>query len=359
MIRLFSGGQIGGFRPILPGTNIFTTWDGAVHATSVGDPIGRTEDVTGQGFHAVQPTLANRPLLGRHPRSGKRNLLLATATMGTQNVTTANVEHTLHFTGTGTVTLTGTSTAGPLVGTGAGNRVSQTFTPTAGTLTLTVSGSVTASQLELGPSVTGIQTVVQVYDTTEVGQADVWFAYGNGSSMFDTIPGSASTHKWMHDGTGMEIVAAVAPLALGARMTIISSFSGDAIAQTGTLTRLETTNVYPLEIGGGANPAVINALPVAPVATVNARSIIRYNYKTSASPSANVVINGVNRATSAEGRVPNSGNSQNDVNRMRRSDGFEFWNGFYYGDMMRNQPPTDREARLIDRYFANATGQVL
>ncbi|MFV3388425.1 hypothetical protein ACNFCJ_23975, partial [Pseudomonas sp. NY15364] len=47
------------------------------------------------------------------------------------------------------VTLSGAAT-GTLTGTGAGNRVSLTFTPTAGTLTLTVSGSVTSAQLELG-----------------------------------------------------------------------------------------------------------------------------------------------------------------------------------------------------------------
>src|SRR4029077_1168779 len=45
----------------------------------------------------------------------------------------------------------GTSTAGPLVGTGAfPTRVSLTFTPTAGTLTCTVTGSVLNAQLEAG-----------------------------------------------------------------------------------------------------------------------------------------------------------------------------------------------------------------
>ena len=88
----------------------------------------------------------------RFESAAATNLLLNTATLSTQNVTTTNVNHTLHFTGTGTVTLTGTSTAGPLVGTGTAesDRVSLTFTPTAGTLTLTVSGTVSAAQLEVG-----------------------------------------------------------------------------------------------------------------------------------------------------------------------------------------------------------------
>jgi hypothetical protein len=80
------------------------------------------------------------------------NLLLNSGTLATQSVTVTAVAHTLHFTGTGSVTLTGASTAGPIVGTGTGeeNRVSLTFTPSAASLTLTVSGTVSAAQLEVG-----------------------------------------------------------------------------------------------------------------------------------------------------------------------------------------------------------------
>lgn len=77
------------------------------------------------------------------------NLLLNSTTLATQNVTTTAVPYTLSFYGTGTVTLSGTST-GSLVGTGTNNRVTLTFTPTAGTLTLTVSGTVTQGQLVQG-----------------------------------------------------------------------------------------------------------------------------------------------------------------------------------------------------------------
>lgn len=81
----------------------------------------------------------------------RTNLLLNSATLSTQSVTVTAVAHTLSFYGTGTVTLSGASTAGPLVGTGAFPvRSTLTFTPTAGSLTLTVSGSVTLAQLEIG-----------------------------------------------------------------------------------------------------------------------------------------------------------------------------------------------------------------
>jgi len=87
-----------------------------------------------------------------HESEARTNLLLNSGTLSTQSATVSAVENTLSFTGTGTVTLSGASTVGPLVGTGTGenNRVSLTFTPAAGTLTLTVSGAVTNAQLEAG-----------------------------------------------------------------------------------------------------------------------------------------------------------------------------------------------------------------
>ena len=78
------------------------------------------------------------------------NLLLNSAALATQSVTVTAQSYMLSFYGTGTVTLSGASTAGPLTGTGAAQRVSLTFTPTAGTLTLTVTGSVVNAQLESG-----------------------------------------------------------------------------------------------------------------------------------------------------------------------------------------------------------------
>jgi hypothetical protein len=116
----------------------------------------------------LQTAAINEPRVGHHVWNGfvwinegllheseaRTNLLLNSATLSTQSVTVTAVAHTLHFTGTGTITLSGVSTDGPLVGTGTGedNRVSLTFTPTAGTLTLTVSGTVSNAQLEAAPT---------------------------------------------------------------------------------------------------------------------------------------------------------------------------------------------------------------
>ncbi|MGO6904009.1 hypothetical protein ACCS96_27610, partial [Rhizobium ruizarguesonis] len=75
------------------------------------------------------------------------NFLVGTATLATQNVAVRNTPYTLSFFGTGSVALSGAFT-GSLSGTGVANRVSLTFTPAAGTLVVTVSGTVTNAQLE-------------------------------------------------------------------------------------------------------------------------------------------------------------------------------------------------------------------
>lgn len=79
----------------------------------------------------------------------RTNRILNSTTVITQTITTTAVANTLSFYGTGTITLSGTF-SGTLVGTGTSNRVSLTFTPTAGSLVLTVSGTCTNGQLEIG-----------------------------------------------------------------------------------------------------------------------------------------------------------------------------------------------------------------
>lgn len=82
------------------------------------------------------------------------NILLNSTTLSTQSVTVSATSYTLSFYGTGTVVLSGVSSA-TIVGTGDSPiRTTYIFTPTAGTLTLTVTGTVTKAQLETGTSVT-------------------------------------------------------------------------------------------------------------------------------------------------------------------------------------------------------------
>ena len=115
----------------------------------------------------------------------RTNLLLNSETLSTQSVTVTNVAHTLTFEGTGTVTLSGASTAGPLEGTGATDRVSLTFTPTAGSLTLTVSGSVKFANLEIGtfgtsPILTTGSAVTRQADQIKLNDGLLAQVYGGG-----------------------------------------------------------------------------------------------------------------------------------------------------------------------------------
>jgi len=144
----------------------------------------------------LQTAAINEPRVGHHIYNGsawvdegyfhesdpRTNLLHTTDTLVTQSYTVTAVPHTLHFTGTGTVTLSGASTAGPLVGTGTGeqNRASLTFTPTAGTLTVTPSGDVSDAQLEVGstpssyiPNLAASGTVTRAADTLTILSANL------------------------------------------------------------------------------------------------------------------------------------------------------------------------------------------
>ena len=103
------------------------------------------------GIHLSQATATSRGVA-----SARANLLSGTATLSTQNVTVAAIPHTITFSGGGTVTASGTFVGALTSG--------QTFTPTAGTLTLTVAGSVTSAMLNRGSVGLTYQAVVSASD---------------------------------------------------------------------------------------------------------------------------------------------------------------------------------------------------
>ena len=117
------------------------------------------------------------------------NSLIDGTNLATQLVTTTAVAHTLSFYGTGQIVLTGTSSA-TVVGTGAyPSRKTLTFTPTAGVLTLTVTGTVQYAQLEVGVFPT---SYIPTDATSKTRNADVAVMTGtNFSSWFNQTQGSA------------------------------------------------------------------------------------------------------------------------------------------------------------------------
>ena len=133
----------------------------------------------------------NADVLSLTGAAGRTNLIVGSAAPITQNVTVTAVPYTLSQTGSGTITLSGASTAGPLVGAG-----SLTFTPSAGTLTLTMSGSPAEVQLETGstattyiPTTSGPRTVENVASWFS-GDAGTWVIelIGLSAASASTIP---------------------------------------------------------------------------------------------------------------------------------------------------------------------------
>ena len=159
------------------------------------DGVMTTAEVDEPRIEYDPVTLAVRGLLIEEERT---NLLLDSAVLATQSVAVTAEAHTLSFYGTGTVTLSGASTAGPLAGTGDLERVSLVFTPSAGSLTLTVSGSVTAAQLEAGAMAT---SYILTTSTAATRAADIctatalnpWFNEDEGTVFAEYLV------PWTHD----------------------------------------------------------------------------------------------------------------------------------------------------------------
>ena len=161
---LFAYGAQGIFLDPSNFSTLFQDAAGTIPVTKLGQSVGKILDLSGRGNHVVQATAASQWTI-----QARNNQLVSTAAGLTQSVTLLATPYTLSFKGTGTVTLSGASTAGPLVGTGVSDRVSLTFTPTAGSVTFTLSGTITEEQLEYGSTATTYQAVVSATDYTDIG----------------------------------------------------------------------------------------------------------------------------------------------------------------------------------------------
>lgn len=161
-------------------------------------------------FASGAPRITDQGLLVEEART---NLLLNSAALSTQTVTVPASPCVLTMFGTGSVALSGASTAGPLVGTGAANRVELAFTPTAGSLTLMVTGSVTFAQLEVGafstlPIVTAGSTVTRAVDApllTGVVLPVEWTVIVDGGSI-PALATAAGRMFDMSDGTATNAI---------------------------------------------------------------------------------------------------------------------------------------------------------
>jgi energy-converting hydrogenase Eha subunit B len=124
------------------------TFTRASTATFVGsDGLIQSAAINEARFDHDPVTLESKGLLIEESRT---NAIIQSDTLATQTITVTAAARTLSFYGTGTVVLSGAHIA-TVTGTGAyPTRTTLTFTPSAGSLILTVTGSVTQAQLEAG-----------------------------------------------------------------------------------------------------------------------------------------------------------------------------------------------------------------
>ena len=153
--ELFANGTQGVWYDPSDFSTLFQDSAGTTPVTAVEQPVGLILDKSGRGNHASQPTATSRPVL-----SARVNQYLATETLATQDVTTLAAQYRLSFEGTGTVTLSGTAT-------GVYSAGSHLITCTAGTLTSTVSGSVTKADLRVANTGAGLPAYQRVNTATD------------------------------------------------------------------------------------------------------------------------------------------------------------------------------------------------
>lgn len=169
--------------------------------------------------------------LGLRIEEARTNLFLNSRSPVTQNITTTAQSYTLSFVGTGSITLSGTG-SGTLNGTGANNQVTLTFTATAGTLTVTCSGSLDFVQVEPGafatsPIVTAGSTVTRAIDNISgatslfphSSAAGTYFVWASNRSTAGVIPtflrdaniliGRVSTESRVYNGSTSGYLATI------------------------------------------------------------------------------------------------------------------------------------------------------
>jgi hypothetical protein len=346
---LFSNNEPGFLTPI--STSVCFTDTAGTTQAQVGQAVARVNDQSGRGNNWTQPTLANRPILGRKPKGGRRNILRQTATLATQTLVVTAAQHTLSFRGTGTVTLSGASTSGPLVGTGANDLVSLTFTPTAGNLTLTVSGTVNDAQLELGAVRTAYQLVADAggFDVTEAGKADCHYLFCGGSA----------DPRWMQTPTitpgtdKVQVFAGVRKLSGAAAGGLVnhSTLNVASAASTGTFRLLVPANTFndnDMQVRGASSLVFARRF-------FGIRSAVVSGLSDTAAPSTTIRIDGVGTTTTTGvGAI----DFRSAAMVVGDAPGVGFFNGEIYALGVRFGPNLDTATiEQVERYVASLVAE--
>lgn len=289
------------------------------------------------GNHAFQATAGNRPTL-----SARVNILSATETLSTQTITTQATTYNLYFTGSGTVTLSGTATGTYSAGT-------NTITCTAGSLTLTVSGSVLTADLRpanIGTNLPSYQRVSASTDYDTAGFPLYLKANGASSAMATNSIDFTST-------ANMTVVAGVRKLS-DAAQGIVSELSATSTTNNGS---------FALSAPGGAaaNFTYLSKGTTADTVTATAytspiSAIIAASSSISA-PSNAIRVNGssVSSNTNSEG----TGNFGNYPLYLFARGGASLWfNGQFYGAIICGAAQSASQITLAENYMNNKLGGI-
>jgi len=240
-------------------------------------------------------TLAPKGLLMEEQRTNLfLNSLIDGTSLSTQTVTVTAVAHTISFYGTGTITLAGAAVA---IVTGTGiypSRKTLTFTPTAGALICTVTGSVQYAQIEVGGFATSF---IPTAGTSVVRNAD-------SASMTGT-----NFSSWYNQSEGTFVAAF--------DTVDVSTYAAVAVAFTDLSNRIDLGTGNFILRSSVANGGVTQAdLQSAGTTVANAVNTIAFAYKVNSFASA---INGGGLLTDTSGTVPSI--SRLDIGH-RNNDGF-------------------------------------
>jgi hypothetical protein len=205
----------------------------ATVTNSSGAIVGVNADIPRFDFDPV--TLACRGLLIEESRTNVLlDSLLDGTSLATQTVVVTAAARTLSFYGTGQIVLSGAASA-TVTGTGAyPTRTTLTFTPSAGALILTVTGTVQFAQLELGSFntsfiLTGAAAVTRNADVATMTGTNFsdWYNATEGGFVVSTIAATGvSVTQYVFsvsDGTNNNLIAVYRPNTKLLSSTIISS----------------------------------------------------------------------------------------------------------------------------------------
>ena len=170
---LFSAGEQGWVYDPSNLSSLFQDAAGTTPVTAMEQPVGLQLDLSGRGNHRRQTTSANRPVV-----SARVNQWVGTETLSTQTITTRAASQTMTFTGTGSVTLSGTATGVYTAGT-------YTITTTAGSLIATVVGSITKADIRETNQGVNLPPYQRVNTSTDYNTAGFpVYIKANGSNQF-------------------------------------------------------------------------------------------------------------------------------------------------------------------------------